>query len=99
MATRYTASYSGLGELMKGPEMQAVMQQVAEKAMGFAIDISPERTGEYKSSFEVTVSAAGGPKGDRAEAQLMNTSDHAVNVEWQDNYHVLGRTLDALGSL
>lgn len=101
MTARYTASYSGLRELMKGPEMQALVREVAEKGKAFAEGISPEKTGEYKSSFEVTVTSSGGvnPPGARAEAQLANTSDHAVNVEWQDNFHVLGRTLDYLGSL
>lgn len=99
MTLRYTASYSGLRELMRGQEMQQVMREVAEKGMEYAISISPEHTGEYRSSFEVTVSADGGviPPGARAEAQLVNTSDHAVNVEWQDGHHILTRTLDYLG--
>lgn len=99
MTTRYVGSYSGIGQLMKSEDMQALVRQVAEKGMAFAESISPEHTGEYKSSFEVQVSADGGPKNDRAEAVLVNTSDHAVNVEWQDGYHVLTRTLNAMESL
>lgn len=100
MTVRYAGSYSGIGQIMRSEDMQALVRQVAEKAMGFAIDLSPERTGEYKSSFEVQVSADGGPSGrPRAEAVLVNTSDHAVNVEWQDGFLVLNRTLAALESL
>jgi hypothetical protein len=99
MTFRFVPSYSGMRQILQSEEMQGALREVAEKAMEFAISISPEKTGEYKSSFEVTVTAEGGdnPPGARAEAQLVNTSDHAVNVEWQDNYHVLGRTLDHLG--
>lgn len=98
---RYSADYDGLRALMKGPEMQAVVREAAEKAMAYAVSISPEKTGEYKSSFEVTVTADGGvnPPGARAEAQLVNTSDHAVDVEWRDGYHVLARAAGALGTL
>lgn len=101
MTLKYVGSYSGMGALMRGEEMQAVMREVAGKGQEFAESISPEHTGEYRSSFEVTVTGEGGviPPGGRAEAQLMNTSDHAVNVEWQDGFHVLGKTLDYLGTL
>lgn len=99
MTVRYRADYRGTGELMNGPEMQAVLRQVAEKGKAFAAGISPERTGEYKASFEVTVQSHGGVHGDRAEAQIVNTSDHAARVEWQDGYHVLARTADTLGAL
>lgn len=66
-------------------------------------------SGEYKSSFEVNVTDEGGinPPGVRAEAQLINTSAYAAAVEWGNSayppyahgYHVLARTLSALGSL
>jgi hypothetical protein len=82
---------------MRSVEMQELVRQVALGAMAFAVENSPERTGEYKSSFEVQVSDRGGPPGKpRAEAVLVNTSDHAVNVEWQDNFLVLTRTLGYL---
>lgn len=99
MTVRYTASYSGLGELMRGEEMQAVVREVAEKGMAFAQSVSPVRTGEYLDSFEVTVTGDGGPGNDRAEAQIINTSDHAVEVEWRDGHKVLTRTLGVLSSL
>lgn len=106
MTVRYSPSYAGVGELMKSEEMQAVVREAAERAKAYAESIAPAgdlahdpHPGEYKASFEVVVTDHGGKDGDRAEAQLINTSDHAVNVEWQDNYHVLARTADALGGL
>lgn len=84
---------------MRSPEMQSVMRQAAERAMEFAKTISPVRTGHYADSFEVTVVADGGPRGERAEARLTNTAAYAVNVEWQDNRKVLTRTLGALEHL
>lgn len=104
--TSYKGSYKGEGQIMRSPEMQELVRQVALGAMAYAVSIAPVRTtqlkrkpppGEYKDSFEVQVSAHGGPPGKpRAEAVLVNTSDHAVNVEWQDNYLVLTRTLGYL---
>lgn len=99
MTVRYKPDYTGTGELMNSPEMVEVMRQVAEKGIPFAESISPERTGEYKSSFEVTSRSHGGVHGDRAEAQVVNTSEHAAHVEWQDGYHVLARTAEALRTL
>lgn len=99
MTVRYRADYKGTGELMNSVEMRNMLREVAEKGRVFAIGISPERTGEYVKSFEVTTSAHAGTHGDRAEATLVNTSAHAAHVEWQDGYHVLARTADALGTL
>lgn len=99
MTTRYVGSYSGIGQLMKSEAMQELVRQVAEKAMPIAVGFAPVRTGEYASSFEIQVSADGGLRTDRAEAILVNTSDHAVDVEWRDGYHVLTSTLAALDSL
>jgi hypothetical protein len=99
MTVRYRPDYAGTRKLMNSPEMVEVMRQVAGKGIAFAQSISPERTGEYKESFEVTSRAHGGVHADRAEAQIVNTSAHAAHVEWQDGYHVLGRTAEALGTL
>lgn len=96
---KYNPSYSGLAALMNGPEMQAVMRQIAEKGVPFARSISPVRTGEYAGSFSVQVRAHGGVHGDRAEAKIINDSEHSTEVEWRDGYHVLNRTAEALGSL
>lgn len=95
----FKPSYKGIGQLMNSPEMVELVRQRAEAAMGYAESISPERTGDYKASFEVTAGANGGPKNDRAEARLTNTSDHAVDVEWKDGYHVLNRTAGTIGTL
>lgn len=114
MAFRYKKSYSGIGELMNGPEMQEVLRQAAEKGKAYAESIAPvgdPRTdphpGEYKASFEVNVQSHGGLHGDRAAAQVVNTSEYAAALEWGNGahppyshgYHVLGRTAQALGSL
>lgn len=111
---RYQKSYSGLGELMNSPEMAEVMRQVAEKGKAYAEGIAPvgippedEHPGNYRDSFEVNVQSHGGLRGDRAAAQIINTSDYAAALEWGNGsfppyshgYHVLARTAQALGSL
>jgi len=99
MPIRYKPSYGGLGALMNGPEMQEMLRKVAEKGLAYAQSISPDRTGEYRASFGVEVRSHGGIHGDRAEAKIVNSSPHAARVEWEDNYHVLNRTAEALRSL
>lgn len=114
MTVRYRANYQGTGELMNGPEMQAVMRQAAEKGKAYAESIAPvgdpredPHPGRYRESFEVTAQAHGGFHGDRAEAQIVNTSEYAAALEWGNSafppfahgYHVLERTAGALGSL
>ncbi|HEX4018182.1 MAG TPA: HK97 gp10 family phage protein [Frankiaceae bacterium] len=101
----YTPNIAGTGRLMRGPEMQRLMREIAEKGMEYARGISPvgdPRTdphpGEYRDSFSVTVRANGGVHNDRAEAMIVNSSPHAVLVEALDGYHVLARMLDAMQS-
>lgn len=100
-AIRYQPDGAGTNEIMNGPEMVALMLRAADAGKPFAISISPVDTGEYVSSFETSAHPHGGPKGDRAEGILANTSGHAWEVEWrnrdsegQEGRHVLGRTID-----
>jgi hypothetical protein len=94
---RYKADFKGTGELMRGPEMQAAMRQIAEEGADIARAIAPERTGEYKASIRVETLSRGGPHEDRAEGRIVADSDHAADVEWRDGHHTLARAVDALG--
>jgi hypothetical protein len=93
---RYEPDHAGLGELLRSGEMQQVMRGVAGTAMADAVATAPFRTGEYKSSFSVHVTDAGGRKGDRAEADVINDSGHAVLVEWTDDFHTLRNSAERL---
>jgi hypothetical protein len=99
VSVRYKPDYKGTGELMNGPEMQAVMREVALAGMASAVAAAPVRTGDYKSRFRVTVEAHGGVHHDRAEARIVNDSDHSVLVEWVDDYHTLRDAAGELGVL
>lgn len=105
MSIRYRADYAGTGEGMRSPEMQALVRQVAEKGMAFAVGIAPvggrrdPHPGEYKAAFEVQAGIYEGAPGPRAQAALVNTADHAADVEWRDGHKVLTRTLGFLESL
>lgn len=96
MTIRYKADYAGTGDLMRSPEMVAVMEAVAERGAALARSMAPERTGEYRASITVTSMRRGGPHGDRAEADIVADSDHAAYVEWRDGYHVLARAAGAV---
>jgi hypothetical protein len=95
---RYEKDLRGTNEIMNGAAMQAVLLARAEAGKAHAISISPRMTGDYAASFETSVRAHGGPREDRAEAILANTSDHAADVEWRNHggERILGRTVDFL---
>jgi hypothetical protein len=99
VTVRYRGDYDGLGELMRSGEMQQAMRQVAEDAMEYAASTAPVRTGDYKAHFSVTVTGEGGKHGNRAEADVVNDSDHAVLVEWTDGYRTLQNAAERLALL
>jgi len=86
---------AGLGRVMRGPEMQAMLAAHARRGQAYAQGVSPVDSGDYVSAFHVEASARGtGRWSDRAEARLVNTSQHASLVEWANGARVLGRTVD-----
>jgi hypothetical protein len=91
---RYEKNIKGLNELMRSAGVRDHLRAVAEAAIPYAQEISPERTGEYKASFRVETTDSGGPLGNRAAAYLINDSPHAARVEWEDDFHVLARVAD-----
>lgn len=94
----YKPDHKGIAALLVAPAMMNAVALYAEAGRDYAISISPdaEPFGEgYVSSFEVQaglVVKTGGNR--RAAARLVNTSPHAVHVEWTNDSRVLGRTVD-----
>lgn len=74
------------------PQMQHAMVQAAGRGQTWAEANSPHLTGEYARSFEVQPATIDGTAG----ARLVNTSTHAVFVEWANGTHVLARAVDAI---
>jgi HK97 gp10 family phage protein len=99
--TRFRASYSGIGRMIRSPQMQAEMRRRAEKVKAAAEAAAPVDTGEYKSSFRVTSGARGGVKKDRAYGRVANASPHAFYVEYGTSktraHHTLRGALAAAG--
>jgi hypothetical protein len=93
---RYEMNIAGTNELMNGPEMVAVLRAAAEDGAVYAAGIAPRDTSEYAEAFRVETATKAGPKHDRAEARLVNDSDHATMVEFVNHggERVLGRTVD-----
>ena len=111
----YKPDHRGIGELLRGPDMHALVHRVAAEAIPFAVSISPDDPPYgvgYIAAFDVEdateeVTIRGGP---RAVARLVNRSDHAAAVEWgwstahhefgnHPGYHVLSRTADYIEAL
>ena len=93
---RYRPDLRGTNALMRSAGVRDFLRGEAERAMGIAQAISPVRTGDYKASFRVETSDSGGVHGDRAAAYLVNDSEHAARVEWEDGFHVLARAVGAI---
>lgn len=86
-----------LTPLLRTPQMRALPLRVAADGAAFAQSISPRRTGDYASSFEVEAGSVRVAGQQRPGARLVNTSAHAIPVEWgKHGHHVLGRTLAEL---
>ena len=93
----YQPDIRGTNQVMNSSEMEAFIKAETEKAKLFAISISPhgsERNGHYADRFETSVRKHGGPKNDRVEGELLNTSDYATAVE--ANHQVLRKTISAV---
>jgi hypothetical protein len=90
---RYQPDIKGTNELMRSDGVRDHLRGLAERAKEVAVEISPVRTGDYKSKFRVETSDSGGVHGDRAAAYLINDSEHAADVEWVDGFHVLARAI------
>jgi hypothetical protein len=110
----YRRDDAGWERIATGPSMVAMLTEVAEKAKGYAVSISPydptpDDNGHYRDSFQVEHDTwtIGGFR--RAITRLRNTAPYAAAVEWGykgragapdvDAHRVLGRTLAHLGGL
>lgn len=93
---RYVKSIQETNKLMTSEQMAELMKSIAEAAIPVAEGLSPVKTGDYIKSFKATAVRRGGPRRNRAEGRLINTSDHAADVEFTDEggHRVLGRTVD-----
>lgn len=88
---RLNASYTGIGEMLKSPEMLAAMQTLARNGQAFAVADAATYvdTGHYSSSFESSAEV----KGDRAHGILRNTDDAALQIEYGTSDTPVRRTL------
>ena len=93
MSARYQPDREGIGQIMRSPEMELIVREIAEEGMAHAVGISPERTGEYKAGFRLTSTRRGGPKDDRAEAQVVNGALDRVLSDVVDGHDVFRQAL------
>lgn len=79
------------------PQLMGCLRTVGETAKALAESLSPQRTGQYRSSFEVRLHVsrrAGRRGGSRGVAILANTAGHAGAVEMK--YKVLRQVRDQI---
>ena len=92
MAFKFKASYTGIGEMLRAPFMQAEMRARAEAIRDVAeaiapVDESSPHPGRYKASFGVESGIRAGTK-PRAYGRVYNTAPEALAVEYgtRNNY-------------
>jgi hypothetical protein len=105
----FSLDYEGVGELLRGPEMQAVMVKHAEAVKARAeatapVDTKSPHPGRYKESFAIESGVleafhGRGGKTERAFARVVNTAPEAILVEYgsrnNQRHRTLGRALGA----
>lgn len=89
MATKFRASYSGIGALIRSAEMQQAMLRMAERIKSKAESTAPvgdpkedSHAGRYRDSFKVESGRDGGRNKDRAYGRVLNDSPEAFYVEY-----------------
>lgn len=103
MTVRYEPDRDGIGELMRGLEMQDAMREAAADILERAEATAPVGTppgdphpGMYRSGFGLTVTGDGGPAHDRAEGRVENDAEDSLLVEDWDQFHTLERAMKSL---
>ena len=81
MASRYRASYRGIGQMLCAPWMQREMVRRARNVKSRAMVTAPVDTGDYKDSFRIRSGIRDRPTR-RAVARITNYSGHALYVEY-----------------
>lgn len=102
---RYRGSYSGVGEMLVSPGMQAAMLRVAERIKDRAEATAPvgdpetdPHAGRYKAAFRVE-SGVRRRRTSRAYGRVINDVPEAAEVEWgtteQEAHHTILNALTA----
>lgn len=78
----YKASYKGIGQMLNSDFVQDAMVDHAEKIKAYAISISPQSSGQYRTSFKIYRNRGLIAKGIRAYARLYNEAPYAAAVEY-----------------
>jgi hypothetical protein len=89
MASKFRGDYSGIGEMIRSPEMVRVMENLAGKIKAEAEATAPvgdpkrdRHSGRYRASFSVSSGSDGGFRKNRAYGRVTNISPEAFYVEY-----------------
>lgn len=99
MGATFKMSKTGVGQLLRSPEIQAEMLRRADLIKGVAEATSPvgidsdPHPGEYKASWVTSSTSRGGARRDRAAAWVDNTAGHARFVEYGNEHYEGHHTL------
>lgn len=91
--SRFNASYTGIGDLLKSPMIEAAMLVRAKKVEAVAeadapVDLKSGHPGRYKAGF----STSSGVEGDRAFGRVSNSAPEAIDVEYGRGEYTTTRT-------
>lgn len=98
MPPRFKPDHEGIGDLLRSPGMHDLVRDAAEYGKAYAESIAPDAPPKgqgYITRFRVesgmTEIIA---KARRPVAHLVNIDPYAAAVEWEYDYHILGRTIE-----
>jgi hypothetical protein len=103
VTARFKLNYSGVGEMLRSPEMQAEMLRRVKRMQAYAEATAPydaaDKDGDHYRDHFLVESGVQHHKTSRAYGRLTNDSDHAVQVEFGSKnnpaHHTMLRSIDA----
>ncbi len=81
LVVEFEMDRKGMREVARGKELRAAVRIIAERGKAYAESISPERSGNYKRSFQVAMSRVMVAGMRRVAAKVVNTDPAAVPIE------------------
>ncbi len=100
MVVEFEMDRAGIREVAMGRELRKGVDEIVAKALPYAVNVSPERTGAYKAAWKLDTGGSSIVAGmRRVAARLVNTDAAAAAIEWGNKqgdpaHHTLREVLE-----
>jgi hypothetical protein len=87
MVCEFEMDRAGIREIAMGGELRKGVDEIVAEALPYAIDVSPESTGNYKKSWKVDTGGSSVVAAmRRVAARLVNTDPAAAAIEYGNKH-------------